>query len=176
MNLVFRALAVALRAICGRPLSVEGTSRISIHVWPGDLDLNLHMNNGRYLSLCDLGKVDMMIRTGLGRLAFSKKWQPIVGGCIIRFRFPLRPFERVNVVTRVLCWDEKWFYALHQIESRRGVAALALAKTTVRSRESVISPSDVLAQLGLTDASPPLPEPVTRWIATEEILKVGEPC
>lgn len=73
MNLVFRSLGVALHALCGRPLSVSGTSRISTRVWPGDLDINLHMNNGRYLSLCDLGKIDLMLRTGLGRLALSRK-------------------------------------------------------------------------------------------------------
>jgi hypothetical protein len=102
MNLVFRLLGVAFRALCSHRLSVFCTSRVSMHVWPSDLDLNLHVNDGRYLSYCDLGKVDLMLRAGQGKLALARKWQLIVGGCLIRFRFPLRAFERITVVTRVL--------------------------------------------------------------------------
>jgi acyl-CoA thioesterase FadM len=147
-----------------------------MHVWPNDLDLNLHVNNSRYLSYCDLGKVDLMLRAGVGRLALVRKWQPIVGGCLIRFRFSLRVFQRITVVTRVLCWDEKWFYALHLIESRRGVAAVALAKTSVRDRDGVVAPGAVLKGLGFAEPSPPPPEPVLQWIATEETLHVEERC
>jgi hypothetical protein len=45
-----------------------------------DLDLNLHMNNGRYLSVCDLGKIDVMIRSGTASIAIRRKWRPLIGG------------------------------------------------------------------------------------------------
>ena len=31
-----------------------------MRVWPNDLDTNAHMNNGRYLTLMDLGRFDLM--------------------------------------------------------------------------------------------------------------------
>ena len=38
-----------------------------MRVLPNDLDLLWHMNNGRYLSLMDQGRVDLMVRRACGR-------------------------------------------------------------------------------------------------------------
>jgi acyl-CoA thioesterase FadM len=40
---------------------------LRLRVLPNDIDINLHMNNGRYLTICDLTRVDMFIRTGLAK-------------------------------------------------------------------------------------------------------------
>ena len=40
-------------------------SVIHARVLPTDLDLNLHLNNGRALTLMDLGRVDLMLRMGV---------------------------------------------------------------------------------------------------------------
>jgi acyl-CoA thioesterase FadM len=44
------------------PLDLLGESVVRFRVWPGDLDFNLHMNNGRYLTLMGLGRLDLMAR------------------------------------------------------------------------------------------------------------------
>ncbi|KAG1647619.1 hypothetical protein GQR58_030448 [Nymphon striatum] len=43
---------------------VMDETRMHLHVLPTDLDIAVHMNNGRYLTLADLGRWDMMIRNG----------------------------------------------------------------------------------------------------------------
>ena len=56
MNLYFRLLIrLWMTWIKPRPLGLLDTSELPGRVWPMDLDTNLHMNNGRYLSLMDLG-------------------------------------------------------------------------------------------------------------------------
>ena len=45
------------------PLSVLDEDRIRMHVWPHDIDLNLHMNNARYLSVMDYARIHLLART-----------------------------------------------------------------------------------------------------------------
>ncbi len=44
----------------------EQTSVLTLRVLPNDLDPSLHMNNGRYLAIMDLGRIDLLIRSGIG--------------------------------------------------------------------------------------------------------------
>ena len=44
-----------------------------MRVWPNDLDTNAHMNNGRYLTLMDLGRFDLMTQCGLVGTVLKKK-------------------------------------------------------------------------------------------------------
>jgi acyl-CoA thioesterase FadM len=109
MNLFLRLFAVVISVAFRRRLKVNDVSQITLLVLPNDVDLNFHMNNGRYMTLLDLGRLDFLIRTGLGPVFLRNKWQPQIGGTLIRYRFGLRPFERFRILTRILCWDEKWF-------------------------------------------------------------------
>jgi acyl-CoA thioesterase FadM len=64
------------------------TTRVTIRVWPNDLDTNMHVNNGRYLTLADLGRADWFIRTGV--YATSKRLGifPVVGAAGMDARLP----------------------------------------------------------------------------------------
>ena len=54
MTMLFRALWILLTARWRGSLDLLGESVLSFRVMPGDLDVNLHMNNGRYLTLMDM--------------------------------------------------------------------------------------------------------------------------
>ena len=45
----------------------DGMSVLRFRAWPTDLDPSLHVNNGRYLALMDLGRLDLMVGAGLWR-------------------------------------------------------------------------------------------------------------
>lgn len=162
MNLFVRLLLVLLRARRYRqgefPPFAE--ARLGWRVLPTDLDLNLHMNNARYLSLMDLGRVDLLSRYGLLRLAFRAHWLPVLGAVTIRFFRPLRPWQRYDLVTRVAGWDEKWFYLEQRFESEGKLVARAMVKALVRGPDGSIPTGTLLAQLGIAEASPPLPPEV----------------
>ena len=53
MNLWLRLIKVVLRALFARRIGILDTSRITLRVWPNDLDFNGHVNNGRFLTLAD---------------------------------------------------------------------------------------------------------------------------
>ncbi|MFH1034590.1 MAG: thioesterase family protein [Pseudomonadota bacterium] len=167
MNLLLRLIKTVLMALKGRPLPPLGESLISMRVWPNDLDMNLHMNNGRYLTLMDLGRFDLTIRTGLGRAALRGRWRPMLGAATIRFRRGLRPFQRYDLRTRLVYWDHKWFFMEQRFEVAGQVYASALVKGVFVGPREKISPQVVAQAIGHDGASPPMPEEVRAWLQWE---------
>ena len=170
MNLLFRFLIVTAVAFFGHRSGLLRTSRLRLYVLLNDLDLNLHMNNGRYLSVCDLGKIDVMIRSGTASIAIRRKWRPLIGGSVIRHRFGMGPFRRFELVTRVLCWDDKWFYFQHRIETEGGTAAMAFSKALLHDGYRSVSPEEVLAALKLRLTAPPIPDAIAEWLLLDGML------
>ncbi len=70
MNLWLRLVGYLLTAR-GRPaIALPGEiSVLRFRAWLWDLDLSLHMNNGRYLSLMDLGRLVPLSRDSSSLLA-----------------------------------------------------------------------------------------------------------
>ena len=55
-------------------------------VLPHDIDINLHLNNGRYLQLMDVNRVEWLMRTGVLDFVRKHRWKPILGSTVIHFR------------------------------------------------------------------------------------------
>jgi acyl-CoA thioesterase FadM len=130
------------------------------------------MNNGRYLTVLDLRRIDFLLRIGLAKVFLRNRWQPLIGGALIHYRFGLRPFETFEIVTRVECWDDKWFYFDQRIETGKGVAAAAVAKRLVRDRNGTVSSRQILEAIGIRQPSPPISQTISRWLYAEEALHV----
>ena len=173
MNLWLRFIIVLLRALRRARLHPLDESVIELRVWPGDLDINGHMNNGRYLTVMDLGRTDLIARNGLGRVALSRKWRPLVGSAMIRFRRPLKPFQRYRLCSRIVCWDDKWFYLQQRFTCADTLIAVALVKGLLRGRDGNIPTARVITVLGLTESSPAMPPVITLWQQSESLLQDG---
>jgi acyl-CoA thioesterase FadM len=171
VNLFVRLIKVVLAALMGSRIDIMDASVLIFRVWPNDLDFNMHMNNGRYLTLMDLGRTDLVIRCGLAGIILKRRWMPVLGGATVRFRRSLEPFQRFRLRTRILCWDEKWVFLEHRVETMDGrLAALAVVKGLFRTRAGSVTPAEVLQAIGRVSASPPMPEGVTNWTRTEKEL------
>jgi acyl-CoA thioesterase FadM len=120
-------------------------SRLTLRALPNDLDLNMHMNNGRYLTICDLNRVDLFIRTGLAKAMIKHKWMPIVADHTMTYKRPLKLMERFDVSLSVTHWDEKFIYMTHTFTSGGKVVAEGTSKGVIRAREGVVKPDDVVA-------------------------------
>jgi acyl-CoA thioesterase FadM len=178
MNLIFRLLAICVSYIFDRAkIDALGTSIINSRVWPTDLDANIHMNNGRYLSVMDLGRLDYMVRVGLMGRVLQEKWMPVLSAATIRYRIPLNPFQKFKLETRVVWWDDKWFYMEQRFIIRGGdkdgaVAAIAFVKGSFYSRKtnSTISTSTLTDLMGITD-TPEKPSYIESWQAAENDMR-----
>ena len=144
--------------------------------WPWDLDPWMELNNGRTLTLYDLGRVPSMLRTGLVDLLKKAGCGITVAGATVRYRQRIRVFERVEMRTRVLGWDDRFFYMEQGIWSQGRCAnhiLLRLAafrdKAGVGKPGGIIPPAELLTYWGeCTEVhAPKLPEWVERWIESE---------
>ena len=141
---------------------------LTFRVWPGDLDLLMHMNNGRYLTLMDLGRADGIIRSGVHALLKARDWYPVVAAETIRFRESLSPFSRFDLRTRLLGWDDQSFY-LRQLFLLRGrVVAIGVVRVRFLKKTGGTLPASQVAEAILPGvASPPLPDYVATWRKAE---------
>jgi acyl-CoA thioesterase FadM len=153
-------------------------SRVAFRVWPHDLDTSLHMNNGRYWTLMDLGRTDLLLRSGLWRAVLKESWTPVVNAASIRFRRELKLFRSITLETRILCWAETWVVMEHRIIStgRNGqpiVAAVALVRVGLYSRtqRAFVTVGQMFEIIGANAVSPePSPE-VAAFLAAEDAMK-----
>jgi acyl-CoA thioesterase FadM len=170
MNLLFRLFWLLIRSRRREPIGVLDESVVEFRVLPTDLDVNLHMNNGRYLTLMDLGRLDLTARLGLVRLVLRERWAPMVGSAMVRFRRSLQPFERYTLHTRILAWDAKWFYMEQRFERRGEVAAIAVVKGLFRGPKGNVPPAEVARRIGADPESPPIPPGIAEWQDAEARL------
>src|SRR5687768_11216133 len=130
MNLFFRLIWLAIAGRFRSRVGVLGPCRTPFRVLPTDLDVLRHVNNGVYLSLMDLARVDLMTRAGLAKRIAAKGWYPVVVAETIQFRRSLTLFEKFWIETRVLGWDEKAFV----LEQRFVRGSEPIAAALVRAR------------------------------------------
>jgi acyl-CoA thioesterase FadM len=179
MNLWLRLLWLLTTAPFRSPLKApEGISTLRFRVWPHDLDISLHMNNGRYLTTMDLGRIDVILRTGLWRAVWHHGWTPVANAVVIRFRRELLLFNRYRLDTHILAWDDT-AVVMEQVfifdgGSRDGqVAARALMKGALydRGAKAYVPIEQLMTEIGVTSASPePTPE-VSAFLKAEDSLR-----
>lgn len=163
MNLWFRLIRVLLASLFRARLDYLETSRIGFRVMPHDLDINVHMNNARYLALMDLGRFDLIVRTGLWRPMLKNKWQAVIGGALVRYRRPLKPFQPFTLSTRLLFWDERWLYIEHRIEAAGVPACLTLVRGAFLRNGAIVPPAEVAALAGFTGNAPEIQSWSEEW-------------
>ena len=134
------------------------TSVIRMKVLPNDLDINFHMNNGRFLTIMDLGRMDLLKRSGTLNMAMKNKWMPIVGTATIDFLRPLKLWQSYELHTRITHWDEKWFYLEQVFYSRSKIIASGKIKGLLRAKTGNIPPQDIMQQISPGITSPDINE------------------
>lgn len=167
MNLFFRLIRVLISAILRPGLQADEVSRLVFRVWPLDLDLNMHLTNSRYFALMDLGRLDLILRSGAWRTMRKEHLGVVLGGAAIRFRRSLAPFERFSLTTRTLGWDERWVYVEQSCTSTKGVACIAVLRAAFVRGGKIVPPETVLKPRDPQMMPPVLPAWVTQWAEVE---------
>lgn len=171
MNLLLRFVAVLVALLAHRRrLSVVGESVLTFRAWPHDIDLNGHVNNSRYSSFMDLGRIDLIGRTGLARSALKRGWQPVLGSINLRYRRPMTLFQRCRVRTRFLGWDDKWFYLEQRVERDGELLVSGLGRGLFRGPGGNVPPAEVLRAASAEVVAPELPAAVLTEASALSVL------
>ena len=179
MNLYLRLLYMLVVSFL-KPKVAHALDSTSLNfcVLPNDLDLNGHMNNGRYLTIMDIGRMDFVLRLRLAGYVIRNGYIPVLSSATMRYRLPLLPFQKYSLTTRILCWDDKWVFMEHRFIIKGGkkdgaVAAIGLVKGSFFSKKTrgTIPTGDIMAAIGLDEKSPPIPTYLQKWQESEEALR-----
>lgn len=169
MNLYLRLLLIWLRnrGQVRHKLCHRADSRF--RVLPNDIDAFGHMNNGRYLQIMDVARVEWMLQTSVAGTIRKERWAPILGGGVIRFRHSLKLSQVYFVHTRLLGWDQRWFYLEHSFRDERGrCIAVGVTRAGLRQSNGWVTTDDVMNCVQPGSLSPPLPGHIQEWNELEE--------
>jgi acyl-CoA thioesterase FadM len=134
------------------------TTRVHLRVWPNDLDINLHVNNGRYLALADVGRMHWFVRTGVLAVARRHKAFPVISDAVAKFRHNLKLFQTFEIHTRLIGWDRKWGFIEHRFVRMDRVIGIVAIRGLFKGPAGPIDPQLLLAGVAHGTPSPELPE------------------
>lgn len=160
-----RMISELIRHRKAPPLPPTGTHVSQHRCWPWDIDLWMELNNGRTLTLYDLGRTVLAVRTGLARQLRLNRWGLTMAGASVRYRRRIRTFERFEMRSRLVCWDERFFYVEQSMWKPSGdCAGHVLYRSAVIGRRGIVPPVEVADALGVDATSPPVPGWIRAWI------------
>ena len=137
-------------------------------VWPWDLDLFLELNNGRTLTIYDLGRLSAALRNGLASTIKAQKWGLTIAGSSVRYRRRLGAFARIEMRSRGLCWDDRFIYIEQSMWKSDGeCASHVLYRAAATDKNGIVSPGRILSAMGEKAVSPPMPDWVSAWVKAE---------
>lgn len=177
MNLIWRTLLTLLRARARPRLAPTGTSRVRLTTLPTDLDLLRHMNNGRYLSLIDLGRWDLLVRTGVFGAMRKHGWYAVVSAETITFRKSLTLWQRFDVESRLAGHDDRAVYLEHRVVVGGEIYARVVVRARIVARAGGTVPHEQLfAALGRPDDLAPLEDWVRPWADATALPSTRRPA
>ena len=163
VNMLLRTLLMMITSRRKTSLDFREVGRVVMHVMPNDLDLLGHVNNGIYLSLMDLGRMDLMIRSGKWKQLNRLGWYPVAASVSITYRRSLRLWERYTLETKVIGFDDKAMYVEQRFvrDNEVYVDAIMRARFLKKSGGTV-----TVAEMGALAEIDPATMPIPEWIAS----------
>jgi len=165
---VFRLVATSVQALLSKPVDVDAVCDTTFRCMPWDIDMFFEMNNGRILTLYDLGRFDLSIRIGLAKVLKKKRWGLVVAGGTVRYRKRVRMFDKVSMLTQVAGFDDRWIYVAQSMWVNGQPSSSILLRTGITGKGKTISTDEVLEAMNVTDWKPEPSDWVKSWIASEE--------
>lgn len=152
------------------PLGLFDTHESRHVCWPWDLDPWVELNNGRTLTLYDLGRLPLGKRAGLLRVLRANRWGLTVAGSSVRYRRRIRAFELVTMRSRAVGWDDRFLYIEQAMFKRSGEAAShVLIRSAITGSDGIVPPQRLAAALGHDGPPPSLPDWVAAWARADAI-------
>ncbi|WP_334593650.1 acyl-CoA thioesterase [Salinibacterium sp. CAN_S4] len=162
--MIFRTLIHMLRSRRRSPLGLHDVGSITLRVLPTDLDVLGHMNNGVYFSIMDLGRMDLMIRSGLWPTMRAKGFYPVMANETATFRKSLQPWQTFQLESKIVGYDAKAVY----MEQRFVVGGEIFMSAMTRARflkksGGTVSMQELADLVGVDVSAMPPPEWTAHW-------------
>ena len=165
--MIFRTLIHMLRSRRKSRLHIHDVGVDRFRVVPTDLDVLGHMNNGVYFSIMDIGRMDLMIRSGAWAKFREKGYYPVMASETATFRKSLQPRQLFDVESKIVGYDDKAVYMEQRFVVDGEIYMSAMTKARfLKAKGGTVSLAELAELIGLDVASLPTPpEWVSRWSA-----------
>ena len=138
-----------------KPLEISKLDSRAYLTW---IDDNIHMNNGVYFSQFERGSRDWLWRVGCSAFNSSHRFRDcgiVLAGTTVRFRKEIGIFERFQVLTKLIYFDEKHLYFEQRIVSTANgfvhcIAYRALSFVNLKAGKRAKT-DDFIEFIGLTE-------------------------
>jgi len=175
--MIFRTILHLLRSRFASKLGVHDVGRVRMRVVPTDLDVLGHMNNGVYFSIMDLGRIDLMIRSGSWSTLRARGYYPVMGNESITFRKSLQPWQRFVLESRIVGYDAKAVYVQQRFVVDGEIFAEAMTRGRFLKKSGGTVPMAELGELlGVDVSALPAPEWVDSWVENVTLPPTREPA
>jgi YbgC/YbaW family acyl-CoA thioester hydrolase len=146
------------------------------HIWPTDIDIFKHMNNGVYLTLMDVARFDMFKRANGWQLMKKAHIHPVVVAENITFRKSLTLGQKFTIESKVIGWNDIAFFIEQRFVVNGEIYARAVVKLRfLKSPKGTPTPDEMFEVLGAWEAPVPvLPKWVVDWDAASALPKGRE--
>lgn len=162
---MFKELALSR----GKPALSFHDEHVSHHLcWPWDLDIWNELNNGRTLTLYDLGRIPMAKRSGLTAVLRRQTWGIAIAGAAVRYRRRVKLFDKITMRSKLLTWDARFLYVEQSMWKSDGeCASHAVFRMAVTGPNGIVPTEDLLESMQITARAPDTPEWVETWLKAE---------
>ena len=148
---LLRLIRVVVKSQFQEKLSfdTEYTDSVNLIVLPQDIDPFMELNNGRYVTLLDLGRFSLGGKVNMASFLKRNNWSLTIVGTYNEYRFRLRLFQRFILKTKIIGYDEKWFYFFQKVERKGKTHMASVVKFAYTSKEGLVYPKEVISAMGI---------------------------
>ena len=148
---LLRLIRVVIKSQFQEKLSfdTEYTDSVNLIVLPQDIDPFMELNNGRYVTLLDLGRFSLGSKVNMASFLKKNNWSLTIVGTYNEYRHRLRLFQRFILKTKIIGYDENWFYFFQKVERKGKTHMASVVKFAYTSKEGLVLPKEVITAMGM---------------------------
>ena len=149
---------------------------LPLRVHPTEIDIFMHVNNGKYFSIMDLGRLDMLVRSGAWTAMRDRGWTGVVSAETISFRKSLKLGQRYSLETKVCGVDDRTVFFEHRIVVDGEIYTRAFVGTRVISKSGPLTRDDLIEAFGEPEKVPELPDWIHDWSRDNSLPSTRRPA
>ena len=110
------------------------------------------------------GRYQLVFGSEFRGFAFKRGWYPMTTAEINYLYRPVKIFEKFTIHSRIICWNERKFYAEQILKVRGTVRSRSLVEGLIGGPGVFLKPTEVFKEMGILRDSPPMTAEVAAWI------------
>ena len=135
---------------------------------PWDIDPLGDLNNGRIVTLSDVGRSALARRIGLIEVMKRKNWRIAMAGSTPQYRKRVTLMARLEWHNRLIGLDAKFAYIEHTLFANGAPAANIMCRSVIVHQGRLVPATDVAVEMGYGDWRPGLPDWVREWAVADD--------